>query len=125
MSKKRAGFPVQRARSKGLPLHPEVWQALEQQFEAFRRRFGREPGPSHPVFFDPDAEQPGPLSQTRMEEELVRAATVAGIDPAIIFAYVKTGMLVTSHNLAQWSPEDLAEWDAAVAEGRRAAQSRN
>ena len=125
MANRRAGFSVPRVRPKRLPIHPKVQHALEQQFEAFRRKFGREPGPGDPVFFDPDSEGPEPLSEVRMEEEFVRAATVAGLDPAIIFAYVKTGMLVTEHNLDQWSPEDLAEWDAAIAEGRRGAGTRD
>ncbi len=118
-------FSVPRSRSKKLPMHPVVREAIEQQFEAFRQKFGREPGPGDPVFFDPDADQPEPLSALKMEEEMVRAATAAGVEPAIIFAYSKTGMFVTEHNVDQWSAEDLEEWDAAIEEGRRAAATRS
>jgi hypothetical protein len=40
----------------------------------------------------------------------------AGIDPAKIHAYRRTGMLVTSENVGQWSAEDLDEWQAALDE---------
>lgn len=33
-----------------------VEQALEEQLRAFRAKFGRDPGPDDPLFFDPDAE---------------------------------------------------------------------
>ena len=125
MTKSRRTFSIPRTRSMKLPMHPLVRQAIEQQFDSFRLKFGREPGPADPVFFDPNADQPEPLSELKMEEGMVRAATAAGVDPAVIFAYSKTGMLVTEHNVDQWSAEDLEEWDAAIEEGRRAAATRS
>jgi hypothetical protein len=29
---------------------------MQQQLQAFREKFGREPGPEDPIFFDPDAD---------------------------------------------------------------------
>ncbi len=40
----------------------------------------------------------------------------AGIDPALIYASRKTGLLVTEDNLDKIPEEALAEWEAAVAE---------
>jgi hypothetical protein len=34
-------------------LTDEMKAALETQIEAFRKKFGREPGPKDPIFFDP------------------------------------------------------------------------
>jgi hypothetical protein len=39
-------------------MTPEVHEALFQHREAFRAKFGRDPGPNDPVFFDPDATDP-------------------------------------------------------------------
>ena len=52
-------------------------------------------------------------------------AKAAGIDPAKIHAYRRTGMLVTSENLGQWSAEDLDEWQAAFDEYESLSLRRN
>ncbi len=44
-----------------IDMHPEVATALESQMERFREKFGRDPGPDDPIFFDPDADSPRPL----------------------------------------------------------------
>src|SRR4051812_32111235 len=51
----------------------------------------------------------------------VRAATVeamraAGIRPALIYAYERTGLLVTRENRKVMSAADLDEWEDAIAE---------
>lgn len=51
----------------------------------------------------------------------VRAATVdamraAGIGPALIYAYERTGLIVTRENRGLMSAADLDEWDDAIAE---------
>jgi len=53
--------PNSRGRKKKLPLGvvpmtPLVHQALLEQRNAFIEKFGREPGPDDPVFFDTDIE---------------------------------------------------------------------
>jgi hypothetical protein len=40
----------------------------------------------------------------------------AGIDPAIIYAFRKTGLILISEQVANYSPEAIAEWNAAPAE---------
>ncbi len=52
-----------------IPLSPEMIKLLELQKEKFVIRFGREPGPDDPVFFDVDAETPTPLELTPIEVE--------------------------------------------------------
>ncbi|MBA3462068.1 MAG: hypothetical protein H0T46_19060 [Deltaproteobacteria bacterium] len=51
----------------------------------------------------------------------VRAATVeamraAGIRPALIYAYERTGLIVTRENRKLMSAADLDEWEDAIAE---------
>jgi hypothetical protein len=85
---------------------------LEQQRQNFIQKYGREPGPNDPVFFDmPPVEQ--------IEFQTVQAMKKAGIDPAIIHAYEKTGgLLVTEQNKHLIPDKDLAAWQAAVEEYR-------
>jgi hypothetical protein len=41
-----------------MPLSDEMMKILEQQREKFRQKFGRDPGPEDPVFFDPSVDAP-------------------------------------------------------------------
>lgn len=100
-------------RSRTVRLDPRQVEILERQREAFRAKFGRNPGPDDPVFFDPNADTPQPVDPEGIVATVVAAMEKAGLDPAKIHAYRRTGMLVTRENLSQWSAEDLAEWQAA------------
>jgi hypothetical protein len=72
-------------------MSPELHDAMLAQREAFRRKFGRDPGPNDPVFFDPDADTPLPISQQRIESELVEAARRSGLDPAKVKKLMRDG----------------------------------
>ena len=48
--------------SKRMPLSAEATEAIACQLEAFRKKFGRDPCPDDPIFFDPDANEPAPLN---------------------------------------------------------------
>jgi hypothetical protein len=52
----------------------------------------------------------------QVEHMTVQAMKAAGIDPAIIYAYEKTGRLVTEDNQHLLSEADLDEWQAAIEE---------
>jgi hypothetical protein len=69
-------------------------RVLESQRKAFIKKFGREPGPDDPVFFDPDLPTP-----TKLDRDETRAATLtamrkAGTPAHLVYAYEKTGFLV-------------------------------
>ncbi len=96
----------------------ELLTALKEQLEAFRRKFGRDPGPADPVFFDPDAEEPRPIDGARLDAAITKALKDGGVDPAYIHAYQRTGMLVTRDNLRRWSPCELEEFREALEEYR-------
>ena len=89
---------------------------LEEQRAAFRRKFGREPGPDDPVFFDPDADTPQPMDLEAVERESIMAMVKAGIDPAFIYASRKTGLIVTEENQHLLTEEDRQAWMDALAE---------
>jgi hypothetical protein len=88
--RKKPKKPVTRTAPAGIvKMTPEVHDALLKQREAFRAKFGRDPGPGDPVFFDPDADTPTQISQERMEADLDEALRKAGIDPAKAVAFKK------------------------------------
>jgi hypothetical protein len=72
------------------------------QKKLFREKFGREPGPDDPLFFDPGGAAPQFLSDESTDEiwkSLLQVAGDSGIDPAIVYAMNKTGRRVTEANL--------------------------
>lgn len=105
-------FPKKRK----IKLDPEGVALIQQQIELFRKKFGREPGPGDPLFFDPDADQPRRLQLEPLEAGMVRMLEEAGIRPEIVYAFEKTGRLVTETNYKKLSKADLAEWEAAIDE---------
>jgi hypothetical protein len=94
----------------------ETLEALRQEF---RERFGRDPGPDDPVFLDPTAEEPRPLGEDgealfiAMSETAMRRA---GIDPSVIYASRKTGLIVTERNQHLLSADDWEDWIEAIFE---------
>jgi hypothetical protein len=105
-------FPKKRQ----VKLDPEGAAIVRRQIEQFRKKFGRDPGPGDPLFFDPDADHPRRLQLEPLEAGMVRTMKDAGIRPEIIYAFEKTGRLVTETNYKNLSKADLAEWEAAIDE---------
>jgi hypothetical protein len=97
-------------------MNPELRSAIEQQLQAFRDKFGREPDPDDPLFFDPDYDQPTPANPDKYWAEIVRAMGAAGIEPAKIYATQKTGLMPSRENWHLLSQRDRDEWAAAVEE---------
>ena len=97
---------------KSVPLPGELADALEQQRRQFTEKHGREPGPDDRLFSDLP-----PLEH--VEHQMVRAMHRAGLDPAFIYAFEKTGLLVTEQNQHLIPEKDLDEWEAAVREYNR------
>jgi hypothetical protein len=102
-----------------IPIDPETAEIVTEQKRLFREKFGREPGPKDPLFFDPDAATPQFLSAERQAElwkSLVQAAGDSGIDPALVYAMNKTGRIVTHDNLKFLTDAELQEWNDALDE---------
>ncbi len=111
---------------KSVPLSPEMRAVIEQRLAAFRRKFGREPNPTDPIFFDPDADELRPISQQTQDEyerATVEAMSTAGIDPALVYAYKRTGRIVTEKNKRLLSERELDEWNDAIDEYHRKVDS--
>jgi hypothetical protein len=122
------GKASRRKRSRKLvemPIHAELRAALGDQLKLFKEKFGREPGPNDPVFFDPNADTPQPINSDEVETEITRAMDLAGIEPAKVYAYKKTGLLPSSENWELLSEDDRDAWSDALNEYHaKLAQSR-
>jgi hypothetical protein len=94
---------------------PDVRDALQQQLEAFKAKFGREPGPNDPVFFDPSKDQPTPID---MEVDVLAAMSAANLPPEFAYAYKKTGLLGLREDKSSWPADRVKEWNAAIDEYR-------
>jgi hypothetical protein len=91
-----------------------VERALDEQLRAFRAKFGRDPGPEDPLFFDPDADEPRPLNRVAVEAGMVDAMERAGISPAQIYAFQQTGVIPVEGLLDRVPAERLQEFYLAV-----------
>ena len=87
---------------------------IKEQKERFVAKFGREPGPNDPIFFDPDHPTPRKLQVEPMEASVVASMRKAGIAPHLIHAYEKTGRLVSESNKHLLTEDELAEWEEAI-----------
>ena len=95
--------------TKAIPLSPELRELFGMQLEKFREKFGRDPGPNVPLFFDaPPTEH--------AEFHMIQAMEAAGLPPELAYAFKKTGLLVTEMNQHLIPEKDLEEWDAAIEE---------
>ena len=95
---------------------------LKEQRAQFREKFGRDPEPDDPIFFNPDVATPEPLTPAQddaLDQEIIEAMGDAGIDAAIIYAYRKTGRIMTEQNEYLLSDDDRQEWNAALEEYAR------
>jgi integrase len=102
--------------SRHIPLSPEALEAIERQLEAFRRKFGRDPNDNDPILFDPDADEPVPLSEEKYERMMIEAMAEVGISQAMIFAFERTGRIVAEENKHLLTSEELREWNDAIEE---------
>ena len=106
-------------KSKDVPLNAEAQRAIQEQLRRFREKFGRNAGPEDPIFFDPDADTPQPVSKAGLDEvtgQIQSAAGKAGVRPELIYAMRKTGRVVTEANQHLLTDEELQEWQDAIEE---------
>jgi len=110
------GKASRRKKHRTIKMTPAVSQIIQDQLRKFREKFGRAPGPEDPIFFDPDADVPKPISEDWLREQTIAAMAQAGIDPQKIYAYRKTGLIATEENWRLITEEDRTAWEEAVAE---------
>jgi hypothetical protein len=111
--------PPERPGYKSIPLSPELAKSFREQFQRFTEKFRRQPGPDDPVFFDPSANEPRPIIDEVVDQHMLGAMHKAGVCPALIYAYQKTGRLVTRENRKHLTKAELKELNDAFDEWHR------
>jgi hypothetical protein len=84
----------------------DLWQ---QQRESYRRVYGHDSSHAEAMFPDP----PHP---EHLEHLLVEGMRRADVDPAVIYAFEQTGVLVTEFNQHLLADEELLAWQDAIDE---------
>lgn len=107
---------IKRRRPKTVKMNPETLAIVQNQLQEFRVKFGREPGPKDPIFFNPDSLKPEPFRLDEFSEESEKAMVLAGIRPEIVYAHRKTGLIVSEESYGKLPKSAQAEWNAAVEE---------
>jgi hypothetical protein len=87
-----------------------------QQLEAFRKKFGRDPLPGEPMFFDPEKDVPTPLDPAKFQQDVLTAMGSANLPPELAYAFKKTGLILVAELMDEYPPETVAEYDAAIDE---------
>jgi hypothetical protein len=105
------------SQTRAIPISDDICQAMLEQRQLFLEKF------DDPLFFDPDADTPQPINEEKLRSDIVEALSEAGIDPVLVYAYHKTGLLVSEDNVHLLSAEDLEEWRQAVEEAKRLFQT--
>ncbi|MFK4065843.1 hypothetical protein [Streptomyces sp. NPDC029674] len=132
-SRRRPGHPVERIWnadgssvvrfSAGTSHGDETKEVLEGQRDAFREKFGREPGPGDPLFFDPDADTPTGLSKEYFDTmmlDMAERAAERGIDPAFLHAWREVGYVVTEENRSMFTTAEVLAFSRAVVRHQQA-----
>jgi len=94
---------------RSVPICPESMPILKQYEKRFVKTFGRKPRGDDPLMFEG-------ISSKEMDQKMIDVMVKAGIDPAKIYAFAKTGLLPTEQNLSLIPDIDLREWEAAIDE---------
>jgi hypothetical protein len=108
-----------REKTRSIPLSPELAEGVKRQLRAFKEKVGREPGPDDPILFDPTSDTPRPIIDEVLDQHILEALHKAQVRPPIIYAYQKTGRLVTQRNSKQLTKAELKEWNDAFDEWYR------
>jgi hypothetical protein len=93
---------------------------MAAQLRAFEEKFGRPPGPDDPVFFDPDADEPRPVSLASFEAAGTAMLEAAGVSGAWIYASQHNDGLLPLPDGTFRTEADRRDWEDAIARYRRA-----
>ncbi len=69
--KPRKALTPARGRDRDVPMDDQTAAVIQEQLEAFRAKFGRDPEGDEPIFFDPSCDVPTPLNPETMQAEMV------------------------------------------------------
>jgi hypothetical protein len=95
----------------GVPLSSAALEVMEQSKREFTEHFERPPGEGDPIFLARYL-----ASSEDLEIEGVKLMRQAGVSPALIYAYKKTGRILTEENSRIATGAAIKEWEEAIRE---------
>jgi hypothetical protein len=75
----------------GSPGAKDTWALLrvsEHRFRIFNERFGRDPEPDEPLFFDPSKDRPVAADPSETMEQVIAAASAAKVDARPVLKFL-------------------------------------
>ena len=98
------------------PHAAELAGALAEVRRDFRERFGREMGPNDPLFTDPDAAEPTPVSEEQIDAmwDDVAASTDDPMLRAQLRASKDVGYIITESTMHLFSAHEVDAWEDAL-----------
>ncbi|MBM1814526.1 hypothetical protein [Pseudosulfitobacter pseudonitzschiae] len=99
---------------RSVEISPDLVEALELQREVFVSKFGREPEPTDPIFFDPDSDTPTQMSEQQLGDQLLEAMRQAQLPGHLIYAYEVTGQILTEETYFEVSRPERRRWNRAI-----------
>lgn len=96
-----------------IPISPGLGRVLETAQRKFKRIFGREPDDTDPILVEKYL-----VSERDVKRETEDAMLRAGLSPELLYAYRKTGRLLTQKNKRLVPDVDVDEWHSAIEEYR-------
>lgn len=89
-----------------VPMSEDLAEAMTAHMEQLKGHYGRELEDDDLLFPD--------LQLEHIEHQMSQAMQQVGIDPALIYAFEQTGLVVSEQNQDSISDVDLAAWYAAI-----------
>ncbi|MGO9057921.1 MAG: hypothetical protein ACLQU2_11125 [Candidatus Binataceae bacterium] len=91
------GIKAQRSNSRSVrlsctPQDPcikcSLLKVASHRFKVFVQKFGRQPTPDEPLFFDPESDQPVFATDAQIRRQLIAAASATGVSAARLMRFL-------------------------------------
>lgn len=96
-------------------------EVLELNRKIFVKKFGRDPRPDEPLFFDPDdpGPEPVPFPLEKLEQEhslMIDCLEALGAHPAVCYAARKCDFIVNTKSVHWIDDSQVDDWQNAIRE---------
>jgi hypothetical protein len=91
-------------------------EVFRMRYKAFYARFGRDPEPDEPLFFDPEQELPVAPDSAVIRAQIIAAAAEAHVDAGLVLDFMREGSRQRSRENSRilgqpWRPAAVPEVD--------------